>query len=444
MAFVVSPNMGLTIPGVGTELGPQYATDINDDLNTLDSHDHSPGNGVQVTPSGLNINSALTLNNNVLKNANSLNLVPLLSSPALNGSVYESGVDLYYLDGSGNQIRLTQGGSIVGTAGSIGGLPSGTASVFFASNTYVFQAATNTAANLDAASIILRDNTVSSNGLTLAPPNAMAANYEIVLPSLPSQTTLLTLDTSGNIGSASNPTITGTLTVSSLHSIASIQVDATVTANALVINGNSILNGVLTVNNNINIPSSSLFVAGQAEVGGPLIGDATLHVTGATTLSSTLNVSGTSTLGALTASTINSSGQITGTSSLVISGTAQLNGVVRMGSDVEAGSSRVVISAANAGSSLAIVRGRVNSSGGAAGGEGFSSVRNSTGQYTVTFTGGSFSDDPAVTVSATNVGNSFVASLGNTPSPSGFQVSTFNGGSNVDEGFCFIAIGIRT
>lgn len=201
MSTTLTPNMSLVVPGVGTESGPAYATEINGDLSILDGHNHSSGSGVQITPSGLNINANLSIGNNVLLNVGAVNLEAQTSTPSYNASIYSEGVDLYYLDGSGNTIRLTEGGSIVGTAGSIGGLPSGTASVFFSSSTYVFQSATNVPANLDSASIILRNPTLNSFGVTLSPPNSLGANYSLTLPSIPAQTNVMTIDSSGNMGS---------------------------------------------------------------------------------------------------------------------------------------------------------------------------------------------------------------------------------------------------
>lgn len=200
MANVISPNMSLIIPGVGTEDGPQYATDINNSLTIIDQHNHSIGSGVQITPSGLNINSSLPMNNNSLTLTSAVTFQAQLTD-ATNLSLYTKGVDFYLVDGNGNVIRLTQSGSVSGSSGTITGLPSGTASASFGAGTFVFQASTNTAANIDGGSFILRNNTASSFGLTLQPPNALASNFAITLPSIPAQTNVMTLDASGNMGS---------------------------------------------------------------------------------------------------------------------------------------------------------------------------------------------------------------------------------------------------
>lgn len=205
--FTISPNMNLIIPTPGVDPGPDYATNQNNDLTIIDQHNHSSGSGVQINPAGLNINADLPYNINNLILVRSVRFSPQGSPLALAsdiGCLYESGVDLYYNDGSGNQIRITQSGSVAGSSGTITGLPSGTASASFGAGTFVFQSATNTAANIDGGSFIFRNNTVSSKGLTLSPPNAMAANYSLVLPSIPGANAFVTLDTSGNLSTGSN------------------------------------------------------------------------------------------------------------------------------------------------------------------------------------------------------------------------------------------------
>lgn len=199
--------MSLPIPVVGEATGPQWAELVNSCLNILDAHDHSAGNGVQITPGGLNINSDLSFASN---NATALRTTRWTSQSAALAlatdlsCAYVVGGDLYFNDSSGNQIRITQSGAVAGTPGSISNLVS-PASVAYSSGstTFVFQSAANTSAYLDGASILLRNLTASSNALTLAPPNAMGSSFTIVLPSLPgSGTKFVSLDSSGNMGAA--------------------------------------------------------------------------------------------------------------------------------------------------------------------------------------------------------------------------------------------------
>jgi microcystin-dependent protein len=123
-----------------------------------------------------------------------------LSLPSDAGCLYEVGVDLYYNDGAGNPVRITQSGAVAGTPGSIANLlPPASASFVAASATFVLQSAVNTPGNLDGGFIILRNNTANSFGLTLEPPPAMGSDYTIVLPSLPASDAPLIIDSSGNI-----------------------------------------------------------------------------------------------------------------------------------------------------------------------------------------------------------------------------------------------------
>jgi hypothetical protein len=195
-----SPNMNLPIPGVGLTFGPQWATDVNNCLSLIDIHDHSPGYGVQITPSGLDISSDLSFQNNDAVNLRSVQWTAQPTPLTDNASMYVSGVDLYFTDGTGNVIRITQSGSISGVSGTIAGLTSPASATYIPGDaTFVWQSNANTPANMDAASYILRNLVANSKGLTLQPPAAMAADYSLVLPSLPATVKIMTLDASGNM-----------------------------------------------------------------------------------------------------------------------------------------------------------------------------------------------------------------------------------------------------
>lgn len=219
----ISPNMSLPVPGVSVTTGPQWATDVNACLSQIDSHDHSSGKGVLITPSGINISSDLNFSSNNAFALRSTRYVPQGSPLALGtdiGCLYVSGLDLYYNDVNGNQVRITTSGSVNAGAGSITGLPSGTASVAFGSAKYTFQSAALTPATIDVGSVIIRNTTASANGVTLSPINALGSNYSLVLPVVPGATSFLQLDTSGNI--TSGPAISGGLTTSNLNAAAGI------------------------------------------------------------------------------------------------------------------------------------------------------------------------------------------------------------------------------
>ncbi len=216
---ILSPNMNLPIPVVGNDPTPTWGTDLNSCLTLIDAHNHQPGYGEPITPGGLNINADLPMNNNNLTNAATLGMQVQLSDPSTLGVLYYKGLDLYFNDGSSNHIRMTSGGSVTGSTGTITGLPSGTASASYNAGTFVFQSATNTAANLDGESIILRNAAASSKGLTLSPPAAMGADFALTLPNVPAQTNVMTLTSGGSMGSITYDAVGQAMTATGANAI---------------------------------------------------------------------------------------------------------------------------------------------------------------------------------------------------------------------------------
>lgn len=272
MSTTISSNMNLPVPGVGSEPGPQYATDINNCLTLVDQHDHSNGSGVQITPSGININSVLSLNNNFLSNAAGMTFTAQSVTPA-NGTVYENGLDLYYVDGVGNNVRLTQSGAVSGTPGSIANLVSpASASYVAASKTFVWQSGTGIAANLDAASILIRNITPNStNAITLQAPASLSSSYTITLPALPSVQSFMTIDNSGSIsaplalanGITASNIANGTITTTQISSTAAI-LGSQLSASANIV-GTQLTSATLTgtqMSNNINLPGTAVKAGG--------------------------------------------------------------------------------------------------------------------------------------------------------------------------------------
>lgn len=109
--YTLSPNMSLPVPTIGVETGPDYATDINNSLSLIDTHDHTSGKGVLLTPAALNINSDLTFANNSATNVKGVKLYTQTVSPG-NKSVWTKGSDLYFTDSTGADVRLTSSGAV--------------------------------------------------------------------------------------------------------------------------------------------------------------------------------------------------------------------------------------------------------------------------------------------------------------------------------------------
>ncbi len=111
-----------------------------------------------------------------------------------------------------------------------------------------------------------------------------------------------------------------------------------------------------------------------------------------------------------------------------------------LGNAVQEAGKNLVVSGTNAATSLAIVRGTVNSGGSLSVGEGFSSVKNSTGNYTITFTN-AFASSGVTTITPLN--GIAIANITAT-SASAFTVNfTTTAAVNLDKDFSFISIGPR-
>lgn len=118
---MAAPNMNLSLPIVSVTVGPDWANDINTALETVDSHDHSSGKGVKITPAGLDINTTLDIQNQILYN---FQAVRFQAQPAaLTGASFANALhsvngNLYFTNSAGTAVQLTSGGSIVSSPGS--------------------------------------------------------------------------------------------------------------------------------------------------------------------------------------------------------------------------------------------------------------------------------------------------------------------------------------
>ena len=143
--------MDLTLPTVSSTIGPQWATELNAAITTIDSHDHSSGKGTQVPVSGLNINANLSFGNNQLTSLGAATFTNLGANLTDLNAIYDKDGDLYFNDAAGNQVRLTSGGAVnVGSLGGIGGdYASTAASVYYTDSTKIYTFEDSTSANAD-------------------------------------------------------------------------------------------------------------------------------------------------------------------------------------------------------------------------------------------------------------------------------------------------------
>lgn len=392
-----SPYMGLTISTIGTDTGLQWEQNLNLSLTTIDNHNHASGSGVQITPSGFNINADLPFNSfnaTLLRSTRYVSQAAALALGTDLGCISNIAGNLYWNNNAGTAVQITSGSSIVGAAGTITGLPSGTASAAFSSSTFVFNAATLTPANIQGGSLLLGNNISSSNYLTLAPPNAMASSFGLVLPSVPAANSFLTLDTSGNITGSIN--VSAGLTHSNLSASAGI-LGSQLSGSAGIL-GSQIANTTITAGNIV----ANTITAGQI-------------------------ANNTITAGQI------ASGTITG---------AQLGTNIGLpGKSPSSAGNILVVANTNsvAGTSLGIIRISFNSGGTITAGEGATCVANGSGLYTVTY-GTTYADPAVIMVMATDTS----AGLGVGVNYMLAGSCQFSFGDATNHSFNFIAMGSRS
>ena len=113
--------LNLTLPDVGTTLGPTWATDINTALSRIDEHDHS-AIGKKLGVAALTIDGDLdfspgtsdyaTLNKKYSGFTNNSSNLTAASFPA---SVFVLEGNLFYNNSTGSQIQLTDGAALSST-----------------------------------------------------------------------------------------------------------------------------------------------------------------------------------------------------------------------------------------------------------------------------------------------------------------------------------------
>jgi len=169
--MALTPNMSLDKPTPSVDAGPAWATRLNADLDLLDSHDHSTGKGIKITPAGLNVNSDLVLANTArLRQVGGLGLIA--GGVVENNQLRTDGTELFYRDGVGNLVTLTSAGrpntKFIGTGAGLYLNPLGSPRTV-SSNTTL----------LDAGSEILIIYNVSGGAFTLTLPQLVNNNMRM-------------------------------------------------------------------------------------------------------------------------------------------------------------------------------------------------------------------------------------------------------------------------
>lgn len=199
-----------TIPTVGVTAGPQYATDINAALAEIRATLNA-----KVTPAGMDLNAALSLLSGGvyspitdIERAHFQNKSAAINATTYPRALYAVNGELYFNDGAGNQVQVTNAGvlNLAATGGITGaGYGSGGVTVAWDAGAGAYRFKTGSGADQYAAliadDILLRDG--SSHAWRISSP-ALAADLNLQLPAAyPGATSLLQMSSAGVV-SASN------------------------------------------------------------------------------------------------------------------------------------------------------------------------------------------------------------------------------------------------
>lgn len=205
MSTTTTPYMNLILPVPTSEPGPTWAEELVTAYETIDSHNHTSGQGVQIPSAGISINADLNVNNYNFTNFRSTRFQDQGSSLAGandKGCLYIAGGNLYYNNGSGVAIQLTAGSAL--NAASIGGIggdySTSTASEYYTSaqTTFYFTQAANTVAALAGGAYSFYYNLLSGFAVTMQASASLGASYSLTLPTaLPASQAVLTSNASG-------------------------------------------------------------------------------------------------------------------------------------------------------------------------------------------------------------------------------------------------------
>ena len=184
-----TPNMSLVVPDVGTS-GPTYATQINSALDVIDAHDHTPGKGARIPPSGLNINADLPFNGNdaiSLRSTRYVAQTAVLAASDDRNCVSSVNGNLYWNNSNGVPVQITAGNGLnfasLGTIGGDYGAAGVTASAVYTDSlkTFSWLQAASTFAKMAVGDLALYSTTASTQAVSIK-ASASTAAYDYIFP----------------------------------------------------------------------------------------------------------------------------------------------------------------------------------------------------------------------------------------------------------------------
>lgn len=225
--MATTPNMNMALPDPG-DSGPTWAEKLNEALDgVVDGHDHTFGRGVPVPVAGLSIDAELPMNGHDLAGARMArfdNQTGTLAGLNDRRGLYVVAGDLYYNNGSGTAVRVTDGAGLSGASlGNITNLPSvayPNASLSWLDSFpgFALYQNTNVFARLRSGEIEVHESgAVSPNAVTIKSPASLAADYALTLPpAKPAADAFLTMNASGAMGTQARAGGIGTTDLAAL------------------------------------------------------------------------------------------------------------------------------------------------------------------------------------------------------------------------------------
>lgn len=203
----VTPYMGLLLPTPSVTSGPLWATQEVTAYNVIDGHTHLSGSGVPIVSAALNINADLPFNAynaTLLRTTRFSDQTTTLSEDSDLDCVYSSGGNLYWNNGDGTPVQITDGTSLAATSlGGISGLSGTTGSASFSTGTsgFTWLQDTNLGAYMYSGPIVISDVSLTSgHTVTIKTSNSLAASYILTLPTaVPVAKALTAISTGGQL-----------------------------------------------------------------------------------------------------------------------------------------------------------------------------------------------------------------------------------------------------
>lgn len=323
--------MNLDLPTVSVTAGPTWAAMITAALEQIAEHSHSTGDGVKVTPSGININSDLTVAGYNVTNIRSARLSSqgaVINEGTDLGCVVNVNGDLYWINNAGTPVQLTSGGAIniasVGTIGGDYGQPGVNASVNYSDITKTFTFLQNSGEGAQVFTGTLNIANEASGALSVSlGASESTTSYSLTLPlSAPSDDTFLSFDSAGQGTFRTMTGTTGEVTVTSGSTTHQVSLPSTITK-SVTLSGNNTHSGTNTFSGTTSHSGNNTF-SGSVSFTGSTSGRGIIPLGGI--LATASNLSGAYNCTATTAADANGFVQCNGQT--ISDGTSPMNGVV--------------------------------------------------------------------------------------------------------------------